>query len=453
MSVKELQSLIDGEVLTDEASLMLYSYDATPIKIPREKPLCVVLPKSEEDVIKIVSYCYERDIAIFPRGAGSGLTGGAVPIKKGIVVSFERMNRLEIDRENAVAFAQPGVITSHLQDVAESMGFFYPPDPSSYRYSTIGGNVAENAGGPRCFKYGVTREYVLGLNAVIKEGKLLKTGAPVIKDVAGYDLTKFLVGSEGTLGLITGVILKLIPKPQARASALLTFDSIKSLSEATTSIITGGLFPSALEFMDEEALSVVRAFSNAPVPKAKALLLIELDGSPCSLKEQLELLEKIVKPHVSDFKLAIDSSSQQTLWSARKSLGPALARIASGKINEDIVVPRSRLGEFLERLKALSEKYSLKIVTFGHIGDGNLHANILYNKSDPSEELRAETLVDELFELTLSLGGSITGEHGVGLTKRKFLPWQAREVGYNLMLEIKKLFDPKNLFNPGKVFT
>ncbi|MCS7083801.1 MAG: FAD-binding protein, partial [Aquificaceae bacterium] len=249
MSVKELRSLINGEVLSDEASLRLYSYDATPIKIERQTPLCVVLPTSEEDVINLVSYCYERNIPIFPRGAGSGLTGGAVPTQKGVVVSFERMNSLEIDKENAVAIAQPGVITSKLQEAAESVGLFYPPDPSSYKYSTIGGNVAENAGGPRCFKYGVTREYVLGLRAVIKEGKVLQTGAPVIKDVAGYDLTKFLVGSEGTLGLITSITLKLIPKPKARASALLIFDSISNLSEATTRIITGGLFPSALEFM------------------------------------------------------------------------------------------------------------------------------------------------------------------------------------------------------------
>ncbi|MDW8237179.1 MAG: FAD-linked oxidase C-terminal domain-containing protein, partial [Aquificaceae bacterium] len=420
MSVKELRSLINGEVLSDEASLRLYSYDATPIKIERQTPLCVVLPTSEEDVINLVSYCYERNIPIFPRGAGSGLTGGAVPTQKGVVVSFERMNSLEIDKENAVAIAQPGVITSKLQEAAESVGLFYPPDPSSYKYSTIGGNVAENAGGPRCFKYGVTREYVLGLRAVIKEGKVLQTGAPVIKDVAGYDLTKFLVGSEGTLGLITSITLKLIPKPKARASALLIFDSISNLSEATTRIITGGLFPSALEFMDEEAISVVKAFSKVPIPSAKALLLVELDGTPSSLKEQLEDLEKLVKPLTSEFRLALDSSSQEALWSARKSLGPALARIASGKINEDIVVPRSKLATFLECLKDLSNKHSLKVVVFGHIGDGNLHANILYDKSDPSEEHRAELLVDELFELTLLLGGSITGEHGVGITKRKF---------------------------------
>lgn len=444
-----------NKVNTSIVERKLYSYDATPIPVERSIPSAVVFPENQEDVQKIVEICYQEDIPIFPRGAGSGLTGGAVPTtEKGVVVSFEKMKKFSVDVDNATATVEPGVITYDFQQYVEKLGLFYPPDPSSFRYSTIGGNIAENAGGPRCLKYGVTREYVLGITAVIKEGKVLKTGNPVIKDVAGYDITKFFVGSEGTLGLITSATLKLIPKPRARATALVLFDRLEDVGKAVTRIMTSGVFPSALEFMDADAIRAVEDHKPVGLPKdVSALLLIELDGSPQSVKEDLDLVEGLLKQMGLRVKVSEDEASAEKLWMARKNLGPALANLKTGKINEDIVFPRIYLSEAIPKLRDVAKKYDLLMVIFGHIGDGNLHVNLLYDKKNRDEEERAEMAVDEIFHLALSYKGSITGEHGVGLTKRKFLKWQLGDVGVEVMRGIKSVFDPKNLFNPGKLFT
>ncbi len=440
------------KVLTSPVERKLYSYDATPIPIERAVPSAVVFPESEEDVRRLVELCYEEKIPMFPRGAGSGLTGGAVPTdSRGVAVSFEKMTGIEIDLDNATATVQPGVVTYELQRRVEKLGLFYPPDPSSLKYSTIGGNIAENAGGPRCLKYGVTRDYVLGLRIVIKEGRLLRTGNPVIKDVAGYDLTKLIVGSEGTLGLITSATLKLIPKPPARATVLALFDDLRTVGRAVTRIMTSGIFPSALEFMDGSAVEVVESYSPAGLPKVAALLLIEVDGTPSSVREQAEAISALLREMNVGVSVAPDERSAQKLWGARKNLGPALGNLRSGKINEDIVVPRSHLPEVLPRLKEIARKYDLLMVVFGHIGDGNLHVNLLYDRRNREEEERAERAVDEVFELTLSHSGSITGEHGVGLTKKKYLHWQFGDTGYEILRGVKRLFDPENLFNPGKV--
>ncbi len=447
------KALGKDKVKTSLVERKLYSYDATPIPVERSVPRAVIFPETKEDVRRIVEICYEENVPMFPRGAGSGLTGGAVPTEeKGVVISFERMTRFEVDVDNATAVVEPGVITYEFQNYVEKLGLFYPPDPSSYKYSTIGGNIAENAGGPRCLKYGVTREYVLGITAVIKEGNVLKTGNPILKDVAGYDLTKFFVGSEGTLGLLTEAILKLIPKPQARATALAIFDDLRKVGEAVTKIMTSGVFPSALEFMDREAIRAVEDYKPVGLPReAEALLLIEVDGTETSVREQIgqvrELLECMnVKVDVSE-----NEAEAERIWTARKNLGPALGNLRSGKINEDIVFPRTYLSEALPELREIAKKYDLLMAVFGHIGDGNLHVNLLYDKRNREEEERAERAVDEVFELALRYQGSITGEHGVGLTKKKFLKWQFGEEGYELLKGIKLLFDPKNLFNPGKV--
>ena len=431
----------------------LYSYDATPIPIEKSIPLAVVFPENKEDVKKLVEVCYEENIPIFPRGAGSGLTGGAVPTREeGIVVSFEKMDKFTVDVDNATATVQPGVITYQFQEYVEKLGLFYPPDPSSFKYSTIGGNVAENAGGPRCLKYGVTREYVLGLETIIKEGEVIKTGSPVLKDVAGYDITKLLVGSEGTLGLFTEITLKLIPKPKARMTALAVFSDLETVGKAVSKILTSGVFPSALEFMDKDAIRAVEDYKPVGLPKdAEALLLIEVDGHPLAVKEEIKEVGRILEELGAKVQVAQSEEEAQKLWTARKNLGPALGNLRSGKINEDIVFPRIYLPEALPKLREIARKYNLLMVVFGHIGDGNLHVNLLYDKSKKEEEERAEKAVDEVFELALSYHGSITGEHGVGLTKRKFLKWQFGEVGYELLKGIKKLFDPKNLFNPDKV--
>ncbi len=449
---KLVEVLGKKKVNTSPVERKLYSYDATPIPLQRAMPSAVVFPESHEDVVRLVEVCYEEEVPIFPRGAGSGLTGGAVPtLEKGIVVSFERMNRFQVDVDNATAEVEPGVITAEFQEYVEGLGLFYPPDPSSFKYSTIGGNIAENAGGPRCLKYGVTREYVLGLTAVIKEGKVIKTGNPVIKDVAGYDLTKLFVGSEGTLGLITSATLKLIPKPRARATALALFDRLEDVGRAVTKIFTSGIFPSALEFMDEDAIRAVEDFKPVGLPKVKALLLIEVDGSPSSVKEDISRVDELLRSMGVEVRTASSKEEEEKLWSARKSLGPALGNLKSGKINEDIVIPRIYLSEAIPKFREIAKKYNLLMVIFGHIGDGNLHVNLLYDKANREEEERAERAVDEVFELSLKYKGSITGEHGVGLTKKKFLKWQFGEAGYELLRGIKLLFDPKNLFNPGKV--
>ncbi|MCS6997881.1 MAG: FAD-binding protein [Aquificaceae bacterium] len=449
---KLIEVLGKGRVKTSLVERKLYAYDATPIPIERALPSAVVFPESHEEVTLLVKVCYEEGIPIFPRGAGSGLTGGAVPtLEKGVVVSFERMNRFELNLDNATAEVQPGVITAQFQEQVERLGLFYPPDPSSYKYSTLGGNIAENAGGPRCLKYGVTREYVLGLTAVVKEGQTLRTGNPVIKDVAGYDITKLLVGSEGTLGLITSATLKLIPKPKARSTALALFNNLEDVGRAVTKIFTSGIFPSALEFMDSDAIRAVEDYKPVGLPRVEALLLIEVDGSPQGVAEDIKGIEELLKPMGVEVRTARSKEEEEKLWSARKSLGPALGNLRSGKINEDIVIPRIYLSEAIPRFREIARKYELLMVIFGHIGDGNLHVNLLYDKSNPEEEHRAERAVDEVFEVALRYQGSITGEHGVGLTKKKFLKWQFGEVGYELLKGIKMLFDPKNLFNPGKV--
>lgn len=459
LSKKPVDKLIEvlgrEKVSTSLVERKLYSYDATPIPIERALPSAVVFPTSQEDVQKLVKVCYEEEIPIFPRGAGSGLTGGAVPtLEKGVVVSFERMNRFQLNVDNATAVVEPGVITYEFQQEVERFGLFYPPDPSSFKYSTIGGNIAENAGGPRCLKYGVTREYVLGLTAVIKEGEVIKTGNPVIKDVAGYDITKLFVGSEGTLGLITSAVLKLIPKPKARGTALILFKNLEDVGRVVAKIMTSGIFPSALEFMDRDAIRAMEEFKPVGLPKdVSALLLVEVDGSPQSVKEDIKVVEGLAKAMGLEVKAAEDEESAEKLWTARKSLGPALGNLRTGKINEDVVVPRVYLSEAIRDYRKVAEKYGLLMAIFGHIGDGNLHVNLLYDKKNKEEEERAERAVDEVFEITLRYNGSITGEHGVGLTKRKFLEYQFGLVGMEILRGIKKVFDPKNLFNPGKVIT
>ncbi|NPB06073.1 MAG: FAD-binding protein [Aquificae bacterium] len=447
-----LKKALPGRVYERPAERYLYAYDATPIPIKRELPAAVVFPESAQEVKKLVEVCYEEEIPLFPRGAGTGLTGGAVPTDgRGVVVSFERMTGLTVRPEDGLAVAEPGVITEKLQKEAERYGLFYPPDPSSYKYSTLGGNVAENAGGPRCLKYGTTRDYVLELETVIKEGELLKTGGPVIKDVAGYDLTRLLVGSEGTLGLFTRITVKLIPKPPARLTLLALFDDLASMGKAVTRLLSGGVFPSALEFMDRDAIRAVKQFKPLELPEVEALLLVELDGWPAALKQEALLAEKLLKEEGARVRRASNAKESEELWLARKSLGPALGRIKSGKINEDVVLPRSAIAEALPLFKEVGRKYGLEVVVFGHVGDGNLHVNLLYEKEDPEQERRAEEAVNEVFEIALSFNGSITGEHGVGLTKKAFLGRQLGPEGLALLKGVKRLFDPKNLFNPGKL--
>ncbi len=447
-ALKEI--LGEHKVLDDKMDRLLYSYDATRIKM---LPEVVVIPENKEEVQKIVKICYEEGIPVTPRGAGSGYTGGALPVKGGVVVSFEKMDKiLEIDEDNAVARVQPGVITNRLQQAVEKRGLFYPPDPASYKFCTLGGNVAENAGGPRCVKYGVTREYVMELETVIHTGEFIHTGRPTLKDVAGYDITRLLIGSEGTLGLFTEITLKLIPKPVAAKTVKAVFQDIASVGKTVKDIFKAGISPSALEFMDKLAINAVEDFGHFGLPRdAEVLLLIEVDGHPVALEDEIKEVANICEKNGAKVEIAKTSKDAEKLWEARRALSPAVSKLGRVKINEDIVFPRSYLPEALPKLREIGKKYNLKMVNFGHIGDGNVHANFMINGLDEDELKRTEKAVEEVFNLAISYGGSITGEHGVGITKAAFMKKQFRPEEMDIMKGIKKVFDPQNLINPGKM--
>jgi glycolate oxidase/D-lactate dehydrogenase len=444
------EAIGEYKVLDDEMNRMLYSYDATRLSFP---PDVVVIPESEEDVKKVVKICYEEGVPITPRGAGSGYTGGAIPVKGGVLISFEKMDKiLWIDEDNAVAKVQPGVITYRLQQAVEKRGLFYPPDPASYKFCTMGGNVAENAGGPRCVKYGVTREYIMELDTVIYTGETIHTGRITLKDVAGYDLTRLLIGSEGTLGIFTGITVKLIPKPKAKKTVKAVYMDLESVGKTVKDIFKAGISPSALEFMDKLAINAVEDFGHFGLDRdAEVILLIEVDGHPKALEDEIVEVAKICEMNGAKVEVAKTDREAEKLWEARRSLSPAVAKLGRTKINEDIVFPRSYLPEALPKLREIGRKYNLKMVNFGHIGDGNVHANFMINGLDPDEVARAEKAVEEVFDLALSYRGSITGEHGVGITKAEFMRKQFSPQEMELMKKIKRAWDPENLINPGKM--
>ncbi|RUM59387.1 MAG: glycolate oxidase subunit GlcD [Persephonella sp.] len=444
------KELGEHKVLDDDMDRLLYSYDATRIKM---MPSVVVIPESQEEVQKVVKICYQEGIPITPRGAGSGYTGGALAVKGGVLVSFEKMDKiLEIDEENAIARVQPGVITYRLQQAVEKKGLFYPPDPASYKFCTIGGNVAENAGGPRCVKYGVTREYVMELTTVINTGETIHTGRPTLKDVAGYDITRLLIGSEGTLGLFTEITLKLIPKPKASKTVKAIFQDIAAVGKTVKDIFKAGISPSALEFMDKLAINAVEDFGHFGLPRdAEVLLLIEVDGHPLALEEEIKEVARICEMNGATVEVAQTEQEANKLWEARRSLSPAVSKLGRVKINEDIVFPRSYLPEALPELREIGRKYNLKMVNFGHIGDGNVHANFMISGLDKEELKRVERAVEEVFDLAIRYGGSITGEHGVGITKASFMKKMFKPQEMDIMRNIKRVFDPQNLINPGKM--
>jgi glycolate oxidase/D-lactate dehydrogenase len=444
------EAIGEHNVLDDEMDRMLYSYDATRLSFP---PDVVVIPESEEDVKKVVKICYEEGVPITPRGAGSGYTGGAIPVKGGVLISFEKMDKVSwIDEDNAVAKVQPGVITYRLQQAVEKRGLFYPPDPASYKFCTMGGNVAENAGGPRCVKYGVTREYIMELDTVIYTGETIHTGRITLKDVAGYDLTRLLIGSEGTLGIFTGITVKLIPKPKAKKTVKAVYMDLESVGKTVKDIFKTGISPSALEFMDKLAINAVEDFGHFGLDRdAEVILLIEVDGHPKALEDEIVEVAKICEMNGAKVEVAKTDREAEKLWEARRSLSPAVAKLGRTKINEDIVFPRSYLPEALPKLREIGRKYNLKMVNFGHIGDGNVHANFMINGLDPDEVARAEKAVEEVFDLALSYRGSITGEHGVGITKAEFMRKQFSPQEMELMRKIKRAWDPENLINPGKM--
>ncbi len=448
-ALSRLRKIFGKDLHTDPARLLSHSYDATQ-KI--YLPDAVAFPSSAQQVSQALELANRHRFPVIPRGSGTGFSGGSLPVRGGLVLSFSKMNRiLEIDPVDMVAVVEPGVLTAELQREVEKRGLFYPPDPASHKVSTIGGNIAENAGGPRCLKYGVTRNYVLGLEVVLPDGTLLELGGRTIKNVAGYDLTFLVVGSEGTLAVITKAILKLIPKPRARASLRADFKGAEDACQAANAVLSAGLLPSAMEFMDEHSLKAVVQYTGESLPsEVKASLLVEVDGTEEAVAEQLSEVEEVLLQHRPvSVERASSEEEEEKVWRLRRSLSPAIATLKPIKVNEDIVVPRSRLLEALDFTYRMGEKMGALAVIFGHIGDGNLHVNFMVDREGLS---RVEGLLEEYFRGIVELGGSITGEHGVGITKKNFLPLQLQPPSLELMRKVKKLLDPSGVLNPGKIF-
>jgi glycolate oxidase len=448
---KIIDKLPNLKISTSPEDLVCYGFDASGIEI---SPSAVVWPDTTEDVVKVMKYAYENSISVVPRGAGTGMTAGAVPSKGAIIISFEKMKRiLEIDTENLNVLCEPGVINGRLQRELEWKGLFYPPDPASMNFCTIGGNVAENAGGPRALKYGVTRDYVMEIESVLPNGEIMTTGVKTSKGVVGYDLTRLLTGSEGTLSVFTKIRLKILPLPEEVVTLLAIFNNLEASGDAVAKIISSKIIPRTLEFMDREAIAAIEKFKPVGLPKdAEAILLIELDGHPSAITKEAEKIVDICQQLGAEIKKAEDEDARNQLWASRRAISPALYQIRPTKINEDIVVPRNMVTEMLKRLRKLSEESGIKIVNFGHAGDGNIHVNIMVDKADNDEYTKGLSLVEQIFKDTLSLGGTISGEHGIGLTKAGYIGMELSRKELEIMEAIKKVFDPKNILNPGKIF-
>jgi glycolate oxidase len=451
--IKELQEIVGVEnVATAKADLICYSYDATQQQF---LPEVVVHPISAQEISRIMQLANRERIAVFPRGAGSGFTGGSLPTRGGIVLTTERMDRiLEIDQENLVATVEPGVVTEQFQQAVEKVGLFYPPDPASLKFSTLGGNVAECAGGPRCVKYGVTKDYILGLEVVTPTGDIITTGGPTMKGVVGYDLTKLLCGSEGTLGIISKIVIKLLPLPEAKKTMLVLFDSIDGAAKGVSAIIGAKIIPTTLEFMDGRTLDCVRQATALQVPEAaRAVLIIEVDGDREFLDKQAARIAAIIQPlGVVETRIATTPAESEALWAIRRAVSPSLRKVNPDKFNEDICVPRSKVPEMIRKVDAIAAKYGIPIVNFGHAGDGNIHVNVMIDRKVPGELEKAEQAIEEVFRGALELGGTMSGEHGVGIAKAPYIPLEITPQTAAYMKTIKKALDPNNILNPGKIF-
>ena len=439
-------------VTTAEEDLLCYAYDATN---RHHRPDAVVFPGNTGEVSAIMRAANECRFFVVPRGAGTGMSGGALAIQGGLTMVMTRFDRiLSIDRDNLVAEVEPGVITGHFQEAVEREGLFYPPDPSSAAYSTLGGNVGECAGGPRAVKYGVTRDYVLALEVVLPTGEVIATGTRTAKGVVGYDLTRLIVGSEGTLGVVTKIVLRLLPLPEVVRTLRAVFVRIQDAGKAVSEIVRSGVIPRSVEYMDQAAIRCVEDYLHIGLPvNAGAMLLLEVDGSPSAVDVGLQELAAICeKGGAQQVQIAESEQEVLDLWRARRAISPALFRLGPDKINEDIVVPRSRIPEMVEWIDDLRKRTGLTMVTFGHAGDGNIHFNIMLDKGDKEALNKAEAAVEALFRHTIALGGTLSGEHGVGITKASYLDIELGGSELALMKRIKVAFDPHGILNPGKIF-
>ena len=451
--INELKAIVGEQyILSDKESLAVYGYDSTP-EI-ESLPGAVLLPCTTDEIVRIMRLCFDAGETVTPRGSGTNLSGGSLSAG-GVVIQTSRLNRLlEIDEENLTATMEPRLITSTLHRAVESRGLFYPPDPGSMNISTMGGNVAENSGGLRGLKYGVTADYVMGLETILANGDLLRTGGKVVKDVAGYSLNPLLVSSEGTLGLFTGITVKLIPKPQGKITMLAHFPALQDAALAVSAIIAAKVIPATLEFLDKVTIKCVEDYAHVGLPlDVDAVLLIEVDGHPVVIAEEAAAVAEICKKHrCSSFQTAKDAAEALKLTEARRTALSALARLKPTTILEDATVPRSCIAAMLKIIQDSAKKHNVTIGTFGHAGDGNLHPTCLTDERDKDEIKRAHAAFSEIFDAAIAMGGTITGEHGVGLAKKKYLPKLVGESGIRVMRGIKQAFDPKGILNPGKIF-
>lgn len=451
----ELKRIVGEKNFSDsQEDKICYSYDGTPVL--QQYPEAIVYPESEDQISRIMHLANENRFAVVPRGAGTGLSGGSVPVDNSIVMVMTKWNKiLEIDEKNLTAWVEPGVITSKLQDKVEAMGLFYPPDPGSRTVCTIGGNVAENAGGLRGLKYGVTKNYVMGVEMIMPDGSLLKSGGKNFKDVAGYNLRDFVVGSEGTLGIFTKILLKLIPKPHKSITLLAYFDKLLDSARAVSSIIEAHITPSMMEFLDHTTINCVEDYTKIGLPRnSEAILLIEVDGKGSGVDEDAYEIEAILRKCNSSFIKKADSTAEsEILKTARRAAFSALARQKPTTILEDATVPRSELPVMIEKTQKIFKEYDLLLGNFGHAGDGNLHPTCLTDERDKAQIERAFRAFDKVYEEAIRLGGTISGEHGTGLAKKPFLESLVGPVGLDMMKKIKTSIDPNQVLNPGKVFS
>ncbi|WP_337969970.1 glycolate oxidase subunit GlcD [Virgibacillus salexigens] len=449
----KLLAIVGAENVEDNnASLLAYSYDSTARF--QALPDAMVAPRNTEEVAGVVKVCNEHKIPIVPRGSGTNLCAGTTPTKGGIVLIFKHMNHiLEIDQENLTMTVEPGVYTKDILNAAIDVGLFYPPDPGSMHISQIGGNISENSGGLRGLKYGVTRDYVLGLEIVLPNGEFIQTGGKLAKDVAGYDLTRLYIGAEGTLGVITKAILKLIPQPETKKTMLALYEDLEAAAETVSAIIANRIIPATLEFLDQATVQVVEDFAEIGLPvEAKAVLLIEQDGPPEVVDRDMDKIEELCKDNRAfDVQVAKTVEEAEQLTAARRSALSALSRLKPTTILEDATVPRSEIAKMVKAIGEIAEKYQLNICTFGHAGDGNLHPTCLTDARDEAEIELVEKAFEEIFQQAVALGGTITGEHGVGMMKLPYLHLKAGEHGIEAMRSIKQAIDPNGIMNPGKM--
>lgn len=441
-----------GQVFSGPLTLA-YAEDATP-GLGGEPPLAVVRPGSKEEVAAVVGFLGEAGVGVIPRGAGTSLSGGVVARQDQVVLAMNGLGRLlEVDEENLTATMEPGLVTARLHKEVEGRGLFYPPDPGSMAVSTMGGNVAEGAGGLRGLKYGVTRDYIMGMEIVTAEGRLARFGGKTVKNVSGYDFLRLMVGSEGTLGVITEITVRLVPLPEARQAILAVFGAVDAAAAAVSGIIADKVVPATLELLDNLTIRAVEAYSGCGLPtEAGAVVLVEVDGAPESVaRDGGRAVEACRKAGAAEIRVASEAGERERVWAARRTAVSALARVRPTIFLEDATVPRSRIPEMVRAVEGISRKHDLPIGTFGHAGDGNLHPTILTDRRDPEQMKRAERAVAEIFATALDLGGTLTGEHGIGMAKRPFMGAQFGPVGLDLLRRVKAAIDPKGTLNPGKV--